>query len=572
MIKSFITLLTTCFISFFSYAMDDHDGHSERGYSPAQVVLNNDVLVVILNKLPITELSASFVNTQWYQCVRIAFPEFYQFLDEFRKLKASLKPDSLSEEQALENIRSLRTLFSAIPATKDNKALLAEVFESKISIPVMLFRPHKKSTNYSSSLKRLVKGNFLTLVMMRLHREQGYQEEQLDHEKQVKQGTGEYFIENFEVDPLLNLVAPDYQLGTLARKKAKNPNNLYLKALCDRGAYETIATACYVAYHKGDREPEEISSILIERCQKNIIPLIKALSTPEIIVPSILVNMSADLFNKNEYTISALCYETALAKDPDWSASTYVLGGNIHLQCNNLTKAAAWYKKAIEKDIEKISLQKLMAAAFTFNMTQDYESAILCYKEAITRDIQSLPPSTLADAAFAFHNNQDFANAILCYEKALEKQPHGWHAGFYFNAGDLYLKYNNPEKATAWYKMAMTTNIQGIQATSIVGAAWIFFHTFNFDLAIQCCQYLLSQDNVSNDLFYITGYSYARMGNVQAAAAHFQQFIDNLIMSQQPIPIADYQLIKDVFIRSGAEQKYLDWVSHAIRQVLPHGS
>lgn len=437
--KNIIKLSILFFAPIIAFAMDKEMPPATE--ESTCIFLPGDVVKHIFRFLPITELQVFLINRQWHTWAQEteAFKGYVNLCEKYQKNKAICLKEMPSVEQAVDMVHELRTLFAALPASQDEKAQLAENFENKHSLPVILFRPSKGQGKVSlaqaQKLQKAVQDHFFILAMMRIHREQIYPaDDDIDYEVH---DVPKQFTIDFTIHPMLIIIAPRPTLIEEFRSNDDDNKMAYAKALCDRGFYLPVLEE---VQSSDDRAKKDLARILFERGQNlrslDCILLANKLHYTDVyaakawykkaLAQGLDLEKISDvdfycagltlLLNK-DYKAATHYYEKALQWRPQgWDVHFILDGGNAYYYCNDFTKAASWYKRAIKTDIEQIDQY------------------------------------SWANAGFTFLNLKNFARAVQCYEKALQKQPRGWTPAFFLGLGSAYEHMNNVAQAAHYFK------------------------------------------------------------------------------------------------------------------------
>lgn len=377
------------------------------------IFLPDDTVKHIFSFLPITELQVFWINKQWYLWTQEAdtFNVYANLCETYGKNKEICLKGMPSVKQAVDMVHELRTLFAALPASQDERAQLAENFENKYSLPIMLFRPSrgqgKVSATQAQKLNKALQEHFLILAMMRIHREpflpenniEFYSKETLDEECR------EQFAIGFSIHPLLEIIAPTRNLILDFPRTSGDKKIAHATALCDRGFYQPVLEEV----HSSDDtlSNKELAQILFERGQ-NI--------------------TSVDCIR---------------------------LGARFSAN-NECTTACAWYKKALAQglDDDDISERELARAGYAFFSLKDFASAVQCYEKALEKRPQGFKAGFFLTIGTTYAHMNNVAQAVHYFKIGIDMMIQGRneHQGKlnYLLIKGLLIKDGAPQKYVNW--------------------------------------------------------------------------------------------------------------------------
>ena len=468
-----------------------------------EICLPVDMIVYIFKFLNLGDLHASFINREWLEGAKLAFPDFYKFQDTYH------------ECQGIVNLRDLKITYEILKKIRASEAALTK--DCSIQEKIELSQAFLKN-NYNSILEMAKTPQFLLEAGFKKHPKTWMQLALLRIWDTVPRIPNSPII-SYEA-PCLNILAPNEDLDKLFRKAENDLETWYAFAseLCERG-------------------PDYIQVVMLkaeESCARGLYDKYLRLfeivfnKDPHYLPAEIIAEAGYLYFLLQNWKRAAELYQIAIDKNPNLFADVFTNAGHVYVQLHNWKRAAELYEIAIDKN------PNLFACAF-------------------------------ANAGYAYFRLQNWKRAAELYEIALNKDSNLF-AGAFADAGCAYFQLQNWEKVTELYEIAIKKNLN-LSAEIIADAGYAYFRLQNFLRAAEIYEIGIKNNKCTSAIFYLhAGWTNVKLDKLEVAASYFKQFIDKFDEAPlAPITKLTLDMIHATFEKENVDEKYREWVKEKLR-------
>ena len=481
---------------------ESSDTHMHLGISINAIP--EDILKIILQELPLSELQVSFVNKHWYELSRKIFPRFYEFLDTYHKCIIDIKKNkNISHKDTCSILHKIRTAETKITDKKDERLPLIEAFltrnfhainETSTCLPMLLEINFKK---YPERLTQTALLHTWATSFPSIKREQ------------ILWATRSMPL-SIATTPL-RVLADCHELEFHFINETDWQTKMdFARELVARNSVESItSTAESFIRSQNLSRAVEFYEIAFEGNQT-----LHALHYANAAWAHL--NSSNKNFNR-----AAELYDIAFVRDPNLHVKYYVDAGWAHLNSSNknFNRAAELYDIALEKNSSLPGIYYANAGrAHTAN--KNFNRAAELYDIALEKN-PSLPVKYYVDAGWAHLNssNKNFNRAAELYDIALEKNP-SLPGTYYANAGQAHLNSSNKNfnRAAELYDIALEKN-PSLPGKYYVDAGWAHLNSSNknFNRAAELYDIALEKNSS------LPGIYYANAGRAHTANKNFNR-------------------------------------------------
>jgi tetratricopeptide (TPR) repeat protein len=426
------------------------------------VELPTDVITYMLSKLPLEDLSVSFVNKQWLGASKQAFPEFYEFQSTYHACRATYKKD----KNVSNILKKLRNAEKNI-GTPKNKERLVRAFL------VRNFDSINQTTKTDEWLLQIGFDKYperlLQMALLRIW----------DTIPPVAKSP----LQSYNI-PSLKLLAPNDLLTGFFRQEDHFATKCDLASeLCERGQSNEVASEANKAVLKLKIvEGAALYEIVISKEPNNITGIDYA---------------SAGYANSmlNNHKRAAELYEIAISKEPNnITGIDYGNAASTSLMLKNYKRAAELYEMALSKESNpnNITVRIYAGAGYANIRLKNYKRAAELYEIALSK----------------------------------EPNPNNISAIDYLEAALANLMLNDYERAVELYEIALSKKTCKPLSSNHKNAAIANLMCENWERSIQYGLMSLEQAPNNARVLFNLGFAYAKLEKIEEAAGHFKKFID----------------------------------------------
>jgi len=502
-----------------------------------EIYLPVDMIVYIFKFLNLGDLHASFINREWLEGAKLAFPDFYKFQDTYH------------ECQGIINLRDLKITYEILKKIRASEAVLTK--HCSIQEKIELSQAFLKN-NYNSILEMAKTPQFLLEAGFKKYPKTWMQLALLRIWDTVPRIPNSPII-SYEA-PCLNILAPNEDLNELFRK-----------------AENDLETWCAFASELCERGPAYIQVVILKAGESYAIGLYdKYLKLFEIAFnkdPHLPAGIIADAgyayFHLRNWKKAAELYEIAIDKNPNLFADVFTNAGHVYVQLQNWKRAADLYQIAIDKN-PNLFAGVFVSAGYAYFQLQNWKRAAELFEIALNKD-SNLFAYVFADAECAYFQLQNWEKVTELYEIAIKKDLN-LSAGILANAGFAYFCLQNWKKATELYEIAINKDLN-LDSLIFHNTARAYIRLQNFQRAAEIYEIGIKNNKCTSAIFYLlAGWTNVKLDKLEVAASYFKQFIDRFDEAPMaPIAKSNFDMIQTTFEKENVDEKYREWVKEKLR-------